>query len=1081
MSKILANQIANYGDNSPVEVKEGVNIPAGKPLQAAGNAGTSGQVLTATPTSIEWATPFDGSYLSLTNTPTIPAAQVNADWNASGGSVAAILNKPVIPAQPSIVLSAAGSSTLAYNQANGEFTFTPPDLSGLAANTNVSNWDTAYGWGDHAQAGYAATVNAANWDIAYGWGDHSVAGYLTAEVDTLQTVMARGATTSVQIIANAGVRADILGVGGGTGNGDVQLQHNDVSNVSTLQHLNVNGSLEIKSVAGINLKPGSASGNSVNIYHDIDGSTELLRIQTTDTGVDISGNLDVTGTVSGIDIEDLDNVNIAGGLQDQQVLKWESSSSSWKPANDLVGGASGIQFGDLSVIENAAGTAALSYNNTNGVFTYTPPDLTSYLTAETDPVFSAHVSSGILQTNITQWTAAYGWGDHSTAGYLTSYSETDTLATVTGRGSTTSSSLTFSGTVQFNNEISVADNKVLNFGASQDGRIAYVDSTNRFIVRCPGGGADLILGAGPAIRITNENGLTDRAVFTSSGVTISGDITTTGKVYFSNNFATSGDLPSATTYHGMFAHVHAEGHGYFAHAGAWTQLIDTGSNLSELADVATTAPSTSDVLTWDGSNWGPAAPTGGGGGANVTISDTAPGSASAGDLWWESDTGRLKIYYNDTDSIQWVDTNPPLSTPIIADPFTANGFKFGVNESTGPVSSTLGETRQINGVPHFYDGSEWREFILGNTVGTTFPAETNWDKVLLRSTFDTDFNDVKYGAVGTANTYTTYGGNNVNPSTLVSTPAKFGTKVLKSVGCGVVYPHRSEYDFEGEFTMECWVYFDSTVESYTQVDLQKHVIFSKADGSFTTGSWQVYIKRASNGNHFWYVDIQNAATNTETQYQLDSIGGSFADYLNTWVHIALVKESDGTLHFYKNGVDGLYTYDGGVSGNDITNTTFDLAIGVPQETQQAVNDIFIDDVRITKDARYIGNGVYSTQSFTPPTSAHPTSGSTTTFTPIPTSKAGVITLGASPSWRGSLGVTVTQQSSGSYRLTFAGAFTNADDYYVMVNHMDLASPVGVYVHTLRSTTHIDFTLYREGNGNSVDTGDLAIQVIAHTS
>ena len=608
MSKILANQIANYGDNSPVEVKEGVNIPAGKPLQAAGNAGISGQVLTATPTSIEWATPFDGSYLSLTNTPTIPAAQVNADWNASGGSVAAILNKPVIPAQPSIVLSAAGSSTLAYNQANGEFTFTPPDLSGLAANTNVSNWDTAYGWGDHAQAGYAATVNAANWDIAYGWGDHSVAGYLTAEVDTLQTVMARGATTSVQIIANAGVRADILGVGGGTGNGDVQLQHNDVSNVSTLQHLNVNGSLEIKSVAGINLKPGSASGNSVNIYHDIDGSTELLRIQTTDTGVDISGNLDVTGTVSGIDIEDLDNVNIAGGLQDQQVLKWESSSSSWKPANDLVGGATGIQFSDLSVVENAVGTAALSYNNTNGVFTYTPPDLTSYLTAETDPVFSAHVSSGILQTNINQWTAAYGWGDHATAGYLTSLGDA---------GGVTTAKITEWDTA---------------YGWGDHSLAGYLTAETQTL--------DAVL---------------------TLGATTTQDITTTGKVYFSNNFATLGDLPNATTYHGMFAHVHAEGHGYFAHAGAWTQLIDTGSNLSELADVATTAPSTSDVLTWDGSNWGPAAPTGGGGGANVTISDTAPGSASAGDLWWESDKGRLKIYYNDTDSTQWVDASPPLT------------------------------------------------------------------------------------------------------------------------------------------------------------------------------------------------------------------------------------------------------------------------------------------------------------------------------------------------------------------------------------------------------------------------------------
>ena len=31
-------------------------------------------------------------------------------------------------------------------------------------------------------------------------------------------------------------------------------------------------------------------------------------------------------------------------------------------------------------------------------------------------------------------------------------------------------------------------------------------------------------------------------------------------------------LPSASTYHGMFAHVHATGHAYFAHAGQWVQL-----------------------------------------------------------------------------------------------------------------------------------------------------------------------------------------------------------------------------------------------------------------------------------------------------------------------------------------------------------------------------------------------------------------------------------------------------------------------------------------------------------------------------
>jgi hypothetical protein len=45
---------------------------------------------------------------------------------------------------------------------------------------------------------------------------------------------------------------------------------------------------------------------------------------------------------------------------------------------------------------------------------------------------------------------------------------------------------------------------------------------------------------------------------------------------------------------------------------------------------------------------------GGGGGASVTISDTPPASPTAGNLWWESDTGNLYIYYFDGNSSQWV-------------------------------------------------------------------------------------------------------------------------------------------------------------------------------------------------------------------------------------------------------------------------------------------------------------------------------------------------------------------------------------------------------------------------------------------
>ena len=38
------------------------------------------------------------------------------------------------------------------------------------------------------------------------------------------------------------------------------------------------------------------------------------------------------------------------------------------------------------------------------------------------------------------------------------------------------------------------------------------------------------------------------------------------------------DLPSAATYHGMFAHVHATGRGYFSHAGGWYELVNKETN-----------------------------------------------------------------------------------------------------------------------------------------------------------------------------------------------------------------------------------------------------------------------------------------------------------------------------------------------------------------------------------------------------------------------------------------------------------------------------------------------------------------------
>ena len=315
-----------------------------------------------------------------------------------------------------------------------------------------------------------------------------------------------------------------------------------------------------------------------------------------------------------------------------------------------------------------------------------------FTSSETDPVFSASPSANILQSNINNWNTAYGWGDHSSAGYLTSVGSIGSHSDVTIATLQDGQLLKYSvGNARWENWTpnyltSYTETDPV-FSASAAGGITGTNIANWNTAYNWGN-------HGSAGYLTTESDTL--ASVTGRGATTTTDITTTGKIYYSNNFADLAALNAVnpTTYHGMFAHVHAEGHGYFAHAGQWTQLLDTGSSLSEIADVSASTPSTNDVLTWNGTAWAPAAAQGGGGGsgANVTISDTIPaGSPNAGDLWWESDTGRLKIYYQDVDSGQWVDTNPPLAASSGGGGSSTGNFtgNFTGNVDAGVVTSDV--------------------------------------------------------------------------------------------------------------------------------------------------------------------------------------------------------------------------------------------------------------------------------------------------------------------------------------------------------------------------------------------------------
>lgn len=88
---------------------------------------------------------FSGSYNDLTDKPTIPAAQVNADWNAVSG-VSQILNKPTIPAVDQTYNSAstnAQSGTAVASAISGKISAT--DYATQTTGGTIKAWTTTDG------------------------------------------------------------------------------------------------------------------------------------------------------------------------------------------------------------------------------------------------------------------------------------------------------------------------------------------------------------------------------------------------------------------------------------------------------------------------------------------------------------------------------------------------------------------------------------------------------------------------------------------------------------------------------------------------------------------------------------------------------------------------------------------------------------------------------------------------------------------------------------------------------------------------------------------------------------------------
>jgi len=160
------------------------------------------------------------------------------------------------------------------------------------------------------------------------------------------------------------------------------------------------------------------------------------------------------------------------------------------------------------------------------------------------------------------------------------------------------------------------------------------------------------------------------------------------KILYANVYSQLGDLPDATSYHGMFAHVHGTGKAYYAHAGAWVELANASelsgsSSLDDLTDVSASAATSGQVLKYNGSVWEPATDLTADSGSGITLQDLSVSVQSAGNanLTYDNTTGVFSY------------TPPDLSNVTTLDAFSVSTTAVGnaaltYDNSTGAFSYT---------------------------------------------------------------------------------------------------------------------------------------------------------------------------------------------------------------------------------------------------------------------------------------------------------------------------------------------------------------------------------------------------------
>ena len=352
-------------------------------------------------------------------------------------------------------------------------------------------------------------------------------------------------------------------------------------------------------------------------------------------------------------LDDLVDVT-ASGATNSQIIKY--NGTEWVLDTDILSSS-------FTIITNAAsGGGALSYSSANGTFTYTPPDLSNFLTSlgsvggHTDVTITSPQNDHVLKWNGTAWVnapenqtivnsfvglndtpstfTANKWIKVNSGGTALEWTDAPTINTINDIGDVTITS------AQTNQLLKWDGSKWINFTPGYITSFTEQDPTVPTHVK----------------NITQANINTWNAKSDVSALNDLSDVSTAG--------AANGKI---IKYNGSSWEI-ADDSGTQADWAATSgdavilNKPTLVTNLNGLSDVNTAGAANNKILKYNGTNWVVADDATGSATASVTTSDTAPSNPNDGDLWWKSDEGRLKIYYQDVDTSQWVDANPPLGS-----------------------------------------------------------------------------------------------------------------------------------------------------------------------------------------------------------------------------------------------------------------------------------------------------------------------------------------------------------------------------------------------------------------------------------